>query len=224
MARLSTNLYNGKHSTVTLSSFSLTPESSSGPPDHGIIASSEHLPNKFEPTFEMSGSQSSLLCSPNAQVFQPENCIQPELQFTVPLLVEFPKCYWIWNYRRWVLNYATSLLTKSVAHTLWEEELRLVEKLLHRDRRNFHAWGYRRHVVAQLENLTLGGKSLAESEFAYTTKMIRTDLSNFSAWHNRSQLIPRLLADRQANDCARQAFLEGGRSPSPSKQGIERDF
>lgn len=83
--------------------------------------------------------------------------------------------------------------------------------MLARDQRNFHAWGYRRWVVAQLEGPDLGGGSMVESEFQYTTDKIHADLSNFSAWHNRSQLILRLLSERGASDEERRKFLESGR-------------
>lgn len=138
--------------------------------------------------------------------------IRAELAFTVPLLMEFPKCYWIWNYRLWTLDRAIERLDVSIARRIWEEELGLVSKMLAKDRRNFHAWGYRRHVVAQLESPLLNGQSLVEPEFLYTTKKIHDDLSNFSAWHNRSQLITRLLNERNADDESRKAFLDQGLS------------
>ncbi|KAH7237444.1 uncharacterized protein BKA55DRAFT_542984 [Fusarium redolens] len=134
--------------------------------------------------------------------------IRSELGFTVPLLMEFPKCYWIWNYRLWTLDRAIERLDVSIARRIWEEELGLVSKMLTKDRRNFHAWGYRRHVVAQLESPVLNGQSLVEPEFEYTTKKIHEDLSNFSAWHNRSQLITRLLNERKADDASRKALLD----------------
>ncbi|KAG6017163.1 hypothetical protein E4U54_008160 [Claviceps lovelessii] len=137
-----------------------------------------------------------------------EKTIRSELAFTIPLLMEFPKCYWLWKYRSWILLEAIQRLSAASARTIWEEELGLVEKMLHRDRRNFHAWDYRRHVVAQLEASRFGGTCMVEAEFAFTTKMIKRDLSNFSAWHNRSQLIPRLLNERNADVAARKAFLE----------------
>lgn len=65
-------------------------------------------------------------------------------------------------------------------------------------------------VVEKLESPSLSGKSLVEEEFAYTTKMVNANLSNFSAWHNRSQLIPRLLDERNASDEARREFLDEG--------------
>ncbi len=80
-------------------------------------------------------------------------------------------------------------------------------KMLALDSRNFHGWGYRRTVVEAIERL--GDISMAEKEFEYTTKMIKTNLSNFSAWHYRSQLIPRLLNERNARREARAKFLDG---------------
>ncbi|KPM41198.1 hypothetical protein AK830_g5365 [Neonectria ditissima] len=139
---------------------------------------------------------------------QDMNMLRAELAFTIPLLIEFPKCYWIWNYRLWTLQQAIERLDIVTARRIWEEELGLVSKMLTRDRRNFHAWGYRRHVVTQLESPVLEGRSMVEPEFEYTTKMIHMDLSNFSAWHNRSQLIPRLLDERKADDVSRKAFLD----------------
>ncbi|KAI1104840.1 protein prenylyltransferase [Jackrogersella minutella] len=133
--------------------------------------------------------------------------LQSELAFTMPLLLEFPKCYWIWKYRRWLLEQAIVRLPVTAARNIWEAELALASKMLTKDRRNFHAWGYRRYVVAALENPSLDGHSMVEDEFAYTTRMIHADLSNFSAWHNRSQLILRLLDERGADDATRRKFL-----------------
>ncbi|KAI0099114.1 hypothetical protein GGR51DRAFT_536101 [Nemania sp. FL0031] len=134
--------------------------------------------------------------------------LQSELVFIIPLLLEFPKCYWIWKYRKWLLEQAILRLPRPVASSVWEAELALAVKMLVKDRRNFHAWGYRRYLVARLESPALLGRSLAEDEFAYTTRMIKGDLSNFSAWHNRSRLMLRVLDERRADDKARVAFLE----------------
>jgi geranylgeranyl transferase type-2 subunit alpha len=138
------------------------------------------------------------------------NVIQSELAFIFPLLKDYPKCYWIWNYRRWILELAIEHLPLAPARRIWEEELGLDSMMLTRDRRNYHAWAYRRYLVAKLESAELGGKSMVEEEFDYTTRMTRVDLSNFSAWHNRSKLIPRLLEERGASDDARRAFFDEG--------------
>jgi geranylgeranyl transferase type-2 subunit alpha len=139
--------------------------------------------------------------------------IKADLEFLFPIMVKFPKCYWLWNYRVWLLEQANERLEADVARQLWERELGLVGKMLVRDSRNFHGWGYRRRIVMELESQELNGKSMVETEFEYTTKMIHGDkgLSNFSAWHRRSKLIPRLLEERGANDAARRQFLDDGR-------------
>lgn len=140
--------------------------------------------------------------------------IKNDLQFLIPLLRSFPKCYWIWNYRLWILDEARRLLPLDLARTFWQEELALVGKMLNLDSRNFHGWGYRHFVVESLEGLGPDGrKSMAPEEFEYAKKMISTNLSNFSAWHYRTKLIQRLLDEKSANDEERKKMLDDGRSP-----------
>lgn len=159
--------------------------------------------------------------------------IQGDLEFLFPLLRQFPKCYWIWNHRLWVLEQATQRLPISAAQRLWQQELALVGKMLSLDSRNFHGWGYRRVVVAAIEALNQGttdggepqGASMAQTELDYTTKMIGTNLSNFSAWHNRGQLIMRLLKERAATDQERKKMLDDGKPlPSPNNGRVDSNF
>jgi geranylgeranyl transferase type-2 subunit alpha len=148
--------------------------------------------------------------------------ISADLEFVFPIMLKFPKCYWLWNYRLWLLQEANDRLDWDVAQGLWTRELILVGKMLVKDSRNFHGWGYRRTVVAQLESEKLHGSSMVESEFEYTTKVIHGDkgLSNFSAWHRRSKLIPKLLDEREADDAARRQFLDDGRINPTAYQNI----
>lgn len=192
------------NATLMPSSGASSPSSSTAiPQDHGFrtIGRTGTIPSGDADTESNLGLQ---------RTSQISNDIRSELAFTVPLLLKFPKCYWIWNYRLWVLHQANTYLDASTTREFWEEELGLLGKMLNRDRRNFHAWTYRRFVVAQLESAALGGQSMAESEFEYTTTMITDDLSNFSAWHNRSQLILPLLAGREADQVSREAFFNKG--------------
>ncbi|KAJ9152300.1 Protein prenylyltransferase [Coniochaeta hoffmannii] len=160
-------------------------------------------------TREGEGSKSKEADKKNAAAAENDaNAIQSELAFIFPLLKDYPKCYWIWNYRRWILELAIKYLPVTTARRVWEEELGLDSMMLTRDRRNYHAWAYRRYLVAKLESTELGGKSMVEEEFGYTTRMTSADLSNFSAWHNRSKLIPRLLDERGASDFERRAFFD----------------
>jgi geranylgeranyl transferase type-2 subunit alpha len=90
-----------------------------------------------------------------------------------------------------------------------------VGKMLTRDSRNFHGWGYRRTVVARLESKALNGSSMAQTEFDYTTRMIGLNLSNFSAWHNRTKLIQSILNEKAATDEERRQMLDGGKFVGP---------
>ncbi|KAL8768161.1 MAG: hypothetical protein Q9209_005552 [Squamulea sp. 1 TL-2023] len=138
--------------------------------------------------------------------------ITDDLGFLLPLLRKFPKCYWIWNYRLWLLVEASRLLPSPTVYQMWQKELGLVGKMLSLDSRNFHGWGYRRKIVSALEELSMAmgsaETSMTEDEFVYTTKMIGSNLSNFSAWHRRSKLIPRLLNERNASQAERRQFLD----------------
>lgn len=147
----------------------------------------------------------------DSRVSQILDIIQLDLQFLFPLLLKFPKCYWIWNHRLWLLQQATTLLPVSKARPLWEEELGLVGQMLSRDSRNFHGWGYRRIVVQSLESPALHGQSMSRQELEYTKKMIGINLSNFSAWHTRSKLILQVLHEENASDDERQKMLDQGR-------------
>ncbi|MCJ1309091.1 Rab geranylgeranyltransferase [Agyrium rufum] len=143
--------------------------------------------------------------------------IDQDLQFLIPLLLKYPKCYWIWNHRQWLLQEAIKQLEPATARKFWEQEFGLVSKMLVRDNRNFHGWSYRRKVVEALESPELSPTniktSLAQEEFDYTTRMIKAKLSNFSAWHNRGKLAIRLLTERNANDRERREFLDKGITP-----------
>ncbi|KAK6528504.1 Rab geranylgeranyltransferase [Arthrobotrys megalospora] len=174
--------------------------------------------------------------SPSDEETEKLSLLSSELKFLLPLLQSFPKCYWIWNYRVFILQTSTAQLPLPTALKLWKSEMMLVEKMLGRDSRNFHGWGYRRFIVQNIEELqgrlkqsqpppppSSSGEgdgkneeededeelSLVEQEFAYTTAMYGKDLSNFSAWHNRSKLIPRVLEERGATVEERRTFLDG---------------
>ncbi|KAG8703988.1 Rab geranylgeranyltransferase [Ceratobasidium sp. 394] len=57
--------------------------------------------------------------------------------------------------------------------------------MLDRDSRNFHAWNYRRYVLACMPE---SDRRPPRSELAYTTRKIEQNFSNFSAWHQRTKV------------------------------------
>lgn len=139
--------------------------------------------------------------------------VKNDLLFLIPLLRSFPKCYWIWNYRLWLLDEARRLLPLTEARQFWEEELALVGKMLTLDSRNFHGWGYRRLLVETLKQLGTPDEStnMTRKEFDYAKKMVGANLSNFSAWHYRTKLIQRLLEEQSATDDERRKMLDDGK-------------
>lgn len=138
--------------------------------------------------------------------------IKNDLMFLIPLLRSFPKCYWIWNYRLWLLDEARRLLALPDARQLWQEEFFLVGKMLTLDSRNFHGWGYRRLIVETLKQLGTPEEAMGmtQKEFEYAKKMIGANLSNFSAWHYRTKLIQRLLDEQCATDDERKTMVDEG--------------
>lgn len=155
--------------------------------------------------------------------------IKNDLVFLMPLLRSFPKCYWIWNYRLWLLDEARRLLPLAMSRQFWQEELLLVGKMLTLDSRNFHGWGYRRLVVETLKQLGTPAESanMTQKEFEYAKKMIGANLSNFSAWHYRTKLIQRLLEEQAASDEERRKMLDDGEFVllrRVSSMGLMADF
>jgi geranylgeranyl transferase type-2 subunit alpha len=140
--------------------------------------------------------------------------LKDELQFLVPLLTTFPKCYWIWNHRLWTLHQASVLMSADKAILFWTQELALVGMMLTRDMRNFHGWMYRRLIVANLEEISQG--NMVQQEFDYTSKMVRGvgGMTNYSAWHQRSVLFPRLILENGCDEQERMDLLEDGESLS----------
>lgn len=172
--------------------------------------SKELASSQSDPSEEQQAEEADVTAARKVNLTLPQHQIalllKEDLHFLIPLLKQYPKCYWIWNHRAWLLATATKYLPTHSSVELWQGELGLVSKMLALDSRNFHGWGYRRQVVGEIERLS--GQSMVEAEFGYTTKMIETNLSNFSAWHNRSQLIPRLLAERRAGSEQRKEVLD----------------
>ncbi|KAJ3022513.1 UNVERIFIED_CONTAM: hypothetical protein HDU68_009065 [Siphonaria sp. JEL0065] len=101
-----------------------------------------------------------------------------DLKFIEKLVRVYPKSYWLWLHRRWVLE--------NMPHPDWNRELKLCQMMLDMDPRNFHGWDYRRIILAK------AGKSSNRSELEYSMAKIHQNFSNYSAWHYRSKLIPRI--------------------------------
>ncbi|EIN07715.1 rab-protein geranylgeranyltransferase [Punctularia strigosozonata HHB-11173 SS5] len=121
---------------------------------------------------------------------QINDLLSTDLQMTTAALKQHPKVYWIWNHRRWCLE-NVPLGPPGDDHgwrkAHWDRELFVVEKMLDVDARNFHAWGYRRYVLASMPV-----PRHPHTELDYTTRKIEASFSNFSAWHQRTKVLQTL--------------------------------
>lgn len=133
-----------------------------------------------------STSTTDSAASPDSSPYSPP--LEDELALTEKTLRKNPKSYPSWHHRRWTVRRIveaarSSQETAADADTVLAREIRLVEKLLEMDDRNFHCWGYRRFVAA------LASASPSD-ELAFTTRKIEANFSNYSAWHHRSSVLP----------------------------------
>ncbi|KAF8495398.1 rab-protein geranylgeranyltransferase, partial [Gautieria morchelliformis] len=131
--------------------------------------------------------------------------LSADLLLTTTALRQYPKVYWIWNHRRWCLEHIPDGPDQDLdgwRRTNWTKELYVVEKMLDADARNFHAWNYRRYVLASLA--TTQSPAL---ELAYTTRKIELNFSNFSAWHQRSKVYTDLW-ERDMEEDKRRKFKD----------------
>ncbi|KAL0580227.1 Rab geranylgeranyltransferase [Marasmius crinis-equi] len=131
---------------------------------------------------------------PSSTPAEMNDLLTEDLSMTTAALKRHPKVYWIWNHRRWCLeNVPDGPGTAEEGDiagwrkTYWNKELYVVERMLEADPRNFHAWNYRRYVLANMPN-----PKPETAELAYTTKKIESSLTNFSAWHQRSKVLSSL--------------------------------
>lgn len=122
-----------------------------------------------------------------------------ELKYTLIQLKKFPKVYWIWSYRIWILEEIPQSPIK-----IWENEFLIVNTLLKMDSRNFHGWHYRRMIVTKLEKLTK--TNLNTHEFEYVTEKINKDISNYSSWHQRVHIINSMFLNDQIKN--KKSFVE----------------
>lgn len=124
-----------------------------------------------------------------------QQLLEDDLALTEHALRAHPKVYWIWNHRMWCLTqYPTATSSSAPASSsssssstnadadtdaatwLWERELKLVEKMLDLDARNFHGWNCRRTIIQHLALCILSADA-STSELACTQPSFPTLLS-----------------------------------------------
>lgn len=133
--------------------------------------------------------------------------LESELKFVQECLMRFPKTYWLWNHRKWCLETSVS--------PDWKKELAMVTYALSKDERNFHAWNYRRYVLAKYEETLPEAHrgAVKPKEFEFTEEKINKNFSNFSAWHQRSKVIPELMEESRQGKCTDEKLVTKLKDP-----------
>ncbi|TKY86468.1 hypothetical protein EX895_004617 [Sporisorium graminicola] len=112
-----------------------------------------------------------------------QQLLEDDLMLTEHALRAHPKVYWIWNHRMWCLTqYSTQSAANTTSSTadatwVWERELKLVEKMLELDPRNFHGWNCRRAILQHL-SLSLLSSDPSTATFAAEQPSFPTLLSH----------------------------------------------
>jgi len=138
---------------------------------------------------------------PSSTVEERVKILSGDLKLTMAYLQVHPKVYWIWNHRKWCLENVPlgPGETEGWRNDFWKMELMVDEKMLDSDARNFHAWSYRRYILASLPS-SFTPERTPQDELRYTKKKIESNFSNFSAWHCRTKVLGQLwesLSDEQ---------------------------
>ncbi|KAI8615778.1 hypothetical protein BC830DRAFT_261376 [Chytriomyces sp. MP71] len=117
-----------------------------------------------------------------------------DLKWIEKLVRSYPKSYWLWVHRGWLLD-------NMHPDPDWDRELILCQAMLDMDARNFHGWDYRRAILKK------SGRTADASELEYTAAKIRQNFSNYSAWHYRGKLIARsAMADAERDAVVQKDF------------------
>ncbi|KAJ9475088.1 Geranylgeranyl transferase type-2 subunit alpha [Pseudozyma hubeiensis] len=134
---------------------------------------------------EIAENDGGLAEEESLRVERNQQLLEDDLMLTEHALRAHPKVYWIWNHRMWCLTQypilpSTSTSTSSTAVTdtwVWERELKLVEKMLDLDPRNFHGWNCRRAITQHL-SLRILSSHPATSDLSSTQPSFPALLSN----------------------------------------------
>jgi len=122
---------------------------------------------------------------------QTEKSIENELKLSEIGIKSNPKSYGAWYHRKWVLEKANA--EENYKNKIFSTEIKLCEKLLLLDNRNFHCWGYKDWVENKLE-------TSLEGKLQFTTLKIEENFSNYSAFHYRSKILPTMIANKTENE------------------------
>lgn len=124
-----------------------------------------------------------------------ENIIKFEMEMLVGLAMKDPKCYQIWHHRKWMFAKIWEIesalgIQGVVSKKCVAMDLKICDKFLAKDERNFHAWNYRCFLINyQLERFPGEAVQILTNELKFLQTKLEANFSNYSALHFKTKYL-----------------------------------
>lgn len=118
-----------------------------------------------------------------------------EMAYLVQLALRDPKCYQLWFHRKWIHEKVWKVEKSlkqdgKMTRKFLEGDMKICDKFLSKDERNFHAWNYRSYIVANLmEKFPEDSLQIVENELSFLKTKLDANFSNYSAIHFKSKYL-----------------------------------
>lgn len=122
-----------------------------------------------------------------------ETLIKSEFEMLVGLAMKDPKSYQLWHHRKWMFLKIWELecqlgIKGLISRKCVQMDLKICDKFLAKDERNFHAWNYRCFLVNYLlERFPDEALAVIEKELDFLQSKLEANFSNYSAIHFKTK-------------------------------------
>ena len=126
-----------------------------------------------------------------------ETLIKTEFEMLVGLAMKDPKSYQLWHHRKWMFLKIWELecllgIKGVISKKCVQMDLKICDKFLTKDERNFHAWNYRCFLVNYLlERFPDEALAVIEKELDFLQSKLEANFSNYSAIHFKTKYMLR---------------------------------
>ena len=124
-----------------------------------------------------------------------EELIKSEMEMLVGLALRDPKCYQIWHHRKWMFEKIWEVenalkIQGVVSKKCVAQDIKICDKFLARDERNFHAWNYRCFLTKYLiDRFPAEALATVERELGFLQGKLESNFSNYSAIHFKTKYL-----------------------------------
>ncbi len=124
-----------------------------------------------------------------------EDLIKNEMEMLVGLAMRDPKCYQIWHHRKWMFEKIWEVekalkIQGTVSKKCVAMDIKICDKFLTKDERNFHAWNYRCFLIKYLiDRFPAEALATIEQELKFLHGKLEVNFSNYSAIHFKTKYL-----------------------------------